>query len=86
MLELVKSLLPEGWTAEESKTYGIVMHNPHAGYVTIDLAMRGFTAGCCIVRKRGPYKGRGWQRALVEAAVACLKESEEFWKNPKFQR
>lgn len=67
-------LLPEGWTREEIRCYGIVLEWPGHGAVTVDENVRGFALGMQPIRKRGDYAGRGWKDRLYADAIKALQE------------
>ncbi len=72
--------LPDGWTAEDTGTYGVIIcamqeDGYGKGYVTVDERLRGFELGMAVVRKRGDYAGRGWKAALYSDAVALLQKT-----------
>jgi hypothetical protein len=82
--------IPEGWTLEPltgSVDQVLLRTPPPLSYMaTIDFRLRGFRSGLVshgsFVReqrgKRGPtrkkYEGRGWKQAIVDDAVAYLRE------------
>lgn len=66
--------LPEGWTREEVRGYGVVLEWPHHGAVTIDEERRGFSIGACPVWARGDYSGRGWKERLYADAIKALQD------------
>lgn len=66
--------LPEGWTREEIRCYGVVIEWPRHGAVTVDEKARGFTLGMQPVRTRGDYSGRGWKERLYADAVKALRD------------
>lgn len=69
-------VLPEGWTADEPNSYGVVINAADGqGSVTVSEKMRGFSLGTAPVRKKGNFDGRKWKVALYDAAVEALQES-----------
>ena len=67
-------VLPEGWTAEEPTSYGIVINAADGmGSVTVSEKMHGFSLGVTPVRRKGNFDGRKWKVALYDAAVEALK-------------
>lgn len=73
----IESCLPEGWTHEYSRSYGLIINavvdGRHLGSVTVSEDARGFDLGISIVRKRGQYAGRGWKVSLYKDAVRALQ-------------
>lgn len=72
---MIPKNLPDGWTAEESKSYGVVIEAPgvDGGCVTVDENARNFLLGLGVVRTKGSYSGRGWQDRLYTDAIDALK-------------
>lgn len=76
-------VLPAGWTAELSPTYGIIItavdaEGRPAGYVTVGEGVRNFALGISQPRRPQPgaeLTGRGWKKHLYEAAIAKLAET-----------
>lgn len=76
-------VLPDGWTAEWSSSYGTIItavdaSGRHAGYVTVDERARNFALGITPPRRLQPGaepSGRGWKKQLYEAAIAKLAET-----------
>ena len=69
-------VLPEGWTVEETSSYGIVLTAADGqGSVTVSEKMRGFSLGITPVRRKGGFDGRIWKVALYDAAVEALQAS-----------
>lgn len=66
--------LPEDWTREEIRGYGIVLEWLGHGCVTVDEDRRGFALGMCPVRERGDYTGKGWRERLYAAAINALQD------------
>lgn len=81
--------IPKGWTLEpmeRERDYVLLSTpSPDRYMATLDLRGRGFRAGMTTYglyvgermgnpggRKR--YEGRGWQQAIVDAAIAHLQE------------
>ena len=82
MNDTTKLVLPDGWSSEPyaGSTDLIVLTRPgqHGGYVTVDFKRRIFATGMGAPRfaaiAGGDYKGRDWQRRLVDAAVDHLND------------
>ena len=85
--------IPDGWKLEtivRSDDYLLLSSPPSPiYYVTIDLRARGFRNGYTTTgrfvgeewnKKRKKYGGRGWRQALVDDAVASLKEDVRIHK------
>lgn len=76
-------VLPDGWTAEWSSTYGTIItavdaNGCPAGYVTVGEGVRNFALGITPPRRPNPGaepSGRGWKRQLYEAAIRKLAET-----------
>ncbi len=67
-------VLPEGWTVDESNSYGTVISTADGqGSVTVSEKMHGFSLGITPVRRKGNFDGRKWKVALYEAAVEALQ-------------
>jgi hypothetical protein len=83
----IESLLPAGWTAEAYPiAHHVVINRPHeigGGFVTLNLEKRMFALGVGAVHKfpagfaAKTYGGRGWQKNLVDDAVATLNKAWE---------
>lgn len=80
LLETAQRLIPPHWTAEKMSSYGVVLTCPE-GSVTVSEFMRNFTLGCSPVRERGDFVGHKWKDRLCVAAIAKLKEHEDYWTN-----
>lgn len=72
---MIPKNLPDGWTVEESRSYGVVIEAPgiDGGSVTVDENARNFLLGVGVVRTKGNYSGRGWQDRLYADAIEALK-------------
>jgi hypothetical protein len=89
MQDLTKLTVPEGWTLDADRVLGdqalLTTGGPVRYMATIDFTNRGFRSGCAYSGKfvgddwvkkktRKKYAGRGWAQALVDDAVAHLRE------------
>lgn len=71
----------EGWSHEALDKHCVCIQRPGeigGGFVTVDFERRIFATGMGVPRFAAianvEYKGRDWQRRLVEAAVKHLKD------------
>ena len=69
-----ETILPEGWTREELRGYGVFLEWPGHGAVTVDEKVRGFALGICPVRSGGDYSGHGWKERLYADAIKALQD------------
>lgn len=69
--------LPHGWIAESFGHGFVLVKSPDGLMVTIDVKLRAIRDGGT---SNGPYtalvsfSGRGWRKALLDAAVSRIKE------------
>lgn len=74
-------LLPEHWTAEAIRSYGVVIeaYSPDGcglGAITVSEEARGYALGMAPVWQMSvKYTGRGWRERLYADAVAQLQRS-----------
>lgn len=82
------ALLPEGWTLEPlpRQPDHALLYTPSTGYhcmATIDFRARGIRTGFSTTgrfiseewnKPRKKYRGKSWRQALVDDAVAHLRE------------
>ena len=79
--------IPEGWTLEpleRQPDYALLSTpSPRSYMATIDFARRGIRSGYSVSSRfvgeewnkpRKKYGGRGWKQALVDDAIAHLRE------------
>jgi hypothetical protein len=69
-----ETLLPEGWTREEIRGYGIVLEWPGHGAVTVCEKVRSFELGMVPPRRTKGYSGRGWKDRLYADAIKALQD------------
>lgn len=86
-VKMKEARIPEGWKLEPlSGSDQWLLSTPSPSYLaTIDFRLRGFRSGCVqqgkligekLTKKgfeRKMYRGRGWQQAIVDDAVAWLE-------------
>jgi len=71
---ITQDMLPEGWSIDDPNHHGqTVLRAPNkAGFLTINLEVRGWDSGTVQVHYRSgqpAFGGRGWVQALVDAAI-----------------
>lgn len=69
-------LLPIGWERSEY-WFGVVLHWPDNGFVTISEKKRGFALGHGSICKAMNYEGRGWRDRLYADAIKALQDAAE---------
>lgn len=69
-------LLPSGWRSEYLGEGYHLIFSPKNYMITVDFDRRGYRVGLArtgFMTSTQAYNGRGWKRALVDAAVAHLR-------------
>jgi len=85
---LLSLRIPEGWTIEpleRQPDHALISTPPPRRYMaTVDFRLRGFRGGYSTTgrlvgeewnKPRKKYGGRGWRQAIVDDAVAHLREA-----------
>lgn len=72
-------VVPEGWTVETRNADEEIISSPSRYHVTLDWADRKPRPGITTVGKainETEYKGRGWQKRMIDDALAFLEKLE----------